>query len=303
MFKIVKTAVAISALSVGMAQAATVITFGGQAATDGSVLTSSLVSANNQLTFNPMNPAPFVFIETFDRATQMGGLPAGLLASNSNIWMQGNQGCAFNSFNSVTTTIGAGGFGIQKGTTSGVAAAPGGPSNTSCFGFGPAPANQPQNQGTPQTSSSVKIDYAPLLTQLAAFAPAGYAAKIDYLGFFYGSVDTYNSVALYNGSSLMTNRPSFLSDGIISGTEILAQSPNCGSGNQTSPCSNQYININFDAADTFTAFEFRTTGVAFELDNVVTRVSFYQVSEPGVLGLVGLGLVGLGFAARRRKAA
>ena len=43
------------------------------------------------------------------------------------------------------------------------------------------------------------------------------------------------------------------------------------SGNQIRN-SNVYVNLWFQPGDQFTSFEFYTTGVAFEIDNVVTHI-------------------------------
>lgn len=300
MFKLVKTAaaLAIGVLCVAGAQATptTTISFGGQNATDGSGKTSNLVWAGNV-----MPVVSGLFIETFDAATANPAFPPGLTTSNSSVYVQPANGCAFNSFGAsgLNVSVTGGGFGIQKGTTSGVAATPA--NNSTCFGFGPAPAGGAQNP-TSLTGSTVRIDYATFLANLALINPIFAGAKINYLGFYYGSVDTYNSVALFNGATALTGS-GLLADGVISGQEILTAQGG-QTGNQTANGSNQYLNINFGAADTFTAFEFRTSGVAFELDNVVVGLTVRtEISEPGILGLAGLGLVGMGLAMRRRRAA
>ena len=300
MSKIIKTAaaLAIGVLAMAGAQAAptTTISFGGQNASDGSGKTSSLVWAGNVMPI-----VSGLFIETFDTKTANAALPPGLNASNSTVFVQPNNGCGFNSYNALNVSVTGGGFGIQKGSTPNVAATPA--NNSTCFGFGPAPAGTPQNPGpTPLTGSTVRVDYANFLANLALINPFFAGAKINYIGFYYGSIDTYNSIALFDGSTLV-NGAGILSDGIIQGQEILTAQGGT-SGNQTANGSNQYVNINFADTDTFTAFEFRTTGVAFELDNVVIGLTKrVEISEPGILGLAGLGLVGMGLAMRRRRAA
>ncbi len=62
-----------------------------------------------------------------------------------------------------------------------------------------------------------------------------------------------------------------------------------------------YVNMFFNADELFTAFEFRTTDVAFELDNVVAGVAPAPVPEPSTVLLWGTGLAALGFAVRRRR--
>ena len=302
MSKIIKTAaaLAIGVLAMAGAQAAptTTISFGGQNATDGSGKTSSLVWAGNV-----MPVVSGLFIETFDTKTANAALPPGLNASNSTVFVQPNNGCGFNSYNALNVSVTGGGFGIQKGSTPNVAATPA--NNSTCFGFGPAPAGTPQNPGpTPLTGSTVRVDYANFLANLALINPFFAGAKINYIGFYYGSIDTYNEIRLYNAAGLVTGATgSLVQDGIISGTEILNAQGGV-SGNQTANSSNQYLNVNFADSETFTAFEFVTTGVAFELDNVVIGLTKrVEISEPGILGLAGLGLVGMGLAMRRRRAA
>ena len=138
--------------------------------------------------------------------------------------------------------------------------------------------------------ATVKVDYTSFLNNVAP------GKKITYIGMYYGSIDTYNNIAFYNGNTLLTGT-GIMSDGVITGQEILS-SQGGATGNQFQPGSNVYVNLDFSPNESFTAFEFRTTGVAFELDNIVIGVS--SVPEPASLALVGLGLVG--FALRRRKA-
>lgn len=255
---------------------AVTVTFGGQSTNvlggDQSGLTSAFVPVSNVV-----NPATGYFIETFDLATNNPLLLPGLTSSVPGISIIGPN-ASFNSYYAVNVTTGGGGFAIQSGTT-GSGAKPAGDSTN--FGFGPSPG------GT--LPASVKIDYSPLLSG---------GAKISYLGLYYGSIDTYNNISFYNGNALLTGT-GILADGVITGGEILA-SQSGTSGDQFGPGSNVYVNLSFELDEAFTAFEFNTTGVAFEVDNVVVGLTTRNVPEPTSLALLGLGLLGVAGIRRRR---
>jgi hypothetical protein len=245
-----------------------IVTTGGQYATDGSGLTSAFINANNKL-----DPSDGYLIETFDANTKMIGfelLPqdksfnwGGLNLNNST-----SAGCGINStaLISVTGNIGVKGDGSDK--AHGIGAPPGGSNpligDKTCFGFTPG-----LGQG-----DTVTVDYSNFLSN---------GDKIDYFGFYWGSVDSYNDFT-FTDTNTNTSETLF-------GADLLALSGGVP-GSRTSPNSNLYVNINFENF-AFNKFTVRSTGVAGEFDNIVVGLQSRKISEPASIFMFSFALIAL----------
>ena len=262
-----------------------------QLAADGSGLTSVNVPATN-LT----DGSNGYFVETFDQATQTlqppflpdgvtpnptagQPFPMGSTVHNDPGFTQ----CAVNGVGSgivvsSSTGIGNGAFGVRQGTVSGKAAAPA--NDDTCFGYTP--------QKGSVLPSWVDVDYSGFL------ANAG-DVGITFLGFYWGSIDTYNDFKFYNAQGNLIQT--------ITGGSLLGLAGGA-SGNQSAPGSNLYVAIDFSLAESFTKLRIESSAVAGEFDNIVIGLQNRpprEVPAPAGVALLALGLLGLSLRKRLKK--
>jgi hypothetical protein len=272
--KFVSTAALLAIVASSQASAAIApnITFGGVDAGDDSGLTSGKLLDPSHVNNSGANG---FFVETFDQATAVDGA-AGPGDTQYNEGPNSDT-CAVNGVGGgivVNTSMTNGPFGVRKGSVDNVAAQP--LDDNTCYGHTPAEGGD--------IPSWVEIDYT-------AFLAAQGDVGITYLGFYWGSVDTYNDFTFYSEGEEI---------GSILGTDLLAAS-DADSGDQTDPDSNRYVNIDFAFADAFDTVRISTNGIAGEFDNIVIGLANRPVPAPAGLAFLGLGLLGLSFSRKFKK--
>ncbi len=116
----------------------------------------------------------------------------------------------------------------------------------------------------------------------ATVAVLDFGSAQNYLGFYWGSIDAYNTVTFYSGGEALTG-------GSFTGS--MMTSPFVPDGDWVGSDTNKYVNFFFSNGATFDKVEFYTSGIAFEFDNLAVAV----VPVPGavLLGFLGLGAAGL----------
>jgi hypothetical protein len=205
----------------------------------------------------------------------VGGAPTGVTKENFDAAPLGAAG--FVTATGITVSFAPDAAAVQ-GSSSGVYAAPY-LSGGNGLGFGAGGGNQPDGaDATSYLTSGSTGSHAQAAITL------GLPGLEKYFGLLWGSVDAYNTLSFYNGATLV---------GSVTGGDVTG-SPNGDQGvNGT-----LYVNISATGGDSFDRVVATSSQYAFELDNVAFNPT--AVPEPVTLSMLGVGLLGLGIARRKR---
>lgn len=116
-----------------------------------------------------------------------------------------------------------------------------------------------------------------------------FASQLHYFGLLWGSIDTFNTLELLSGTTVV---------GTITGSDAALAASTLPSGMQ-SVDGTAYVNINSDVA--FDGVRALSTQHGFEFDNVAYSMDRVRVPEPLTISLFVTGLAGAAAIRRRKK--
>lgn len=207
----------------------------------------------------------------------VGGAPTGVTRDNLDWLTLGTSG-GTSPDTLMTVTFGGDGQAVQGSVTSQYAA----PylSGLNSAGFG--------NIGDGLDATTYVSSGSMGATGGAAQAVFTFFTPQQYFGLLWGSVDDYNTLSFFNGSTLV---------GALAGSDVLSLVGEHGVHETLGENGTMYVNVNSTLP--FDRVVATSANYAFEVDNVAFNET--QVPEPASLALIGMGLLGLGWRSRRRK--
>ena len=112
------------------------------------------------------------------------------------------------------------------------------------------------------------------------------ASAVKTLSFYWGSIDSYNTVTFFNSSNVAI--------GSFTGSDIPGA---FADGNTTDPLNNRRVDFNFGGASV-KSITFASSDIAFEVDNIAGGNA---VPEPAIWAMLisGMGMIGLSLRGRR----
>ncbi|MHC5777302.1 Npun_F0296 family exosortase-dependent surface protein [Nostoc sp.] len=221
----------------------------------------SLALVGTAVVFMSANPAGAVSLTTGSTTPTANGIFSTVAGTTTVTFETGAPTTGFAKYSSPVGTPG-----VVQGTVASQYAAPAG--DTSKY-----LTISPKDSKVAGSTGSVTIDFAQAL---------------DYFGLQWGSVDKYNSIAFFNGNTLLNT---------FTGSDVPGTT---ASGNQTSPQDNVFVNFLADPGQTFNKIVLSSSDIAFESDNHTYRLA--SVPEPtSMLGLLAFGAVSAGSFIKRKS--